>query len=263
MSFEKQWRRFQKDWKRGRYKRQAQVVCAAAGIVCIAAIGVYFLRGAESEKAVDELRDRKEAALGTEDGEETGVVGNVLPEYQDLFLENPDLVGWVTIEGTSVDYPVMWTPEDPEYYSHRGFDKEDSPNGLLFMDADSMLDAEGGNVIIYGHNMKNGSMFADLLKYEEQEYYQAHPTIRLDTLYEHRDYEIVSVLKTNEIEKLPFSFTQPGDSDEAEVLNNLKQEALYDTGKSAQAGDDLLTLATCDYSSADGRLVVTARRVAQ
>lgn len=257
-------RKFVKDWNRGKYKRIAKRVCLAVGAVCAVLLGAYYMQGRKAEDDIDRLRDIKVSAMNADDDGSAAIMlsdKKVLGGYKDLFLQNPDLIGWLTIDGTKIDYPVMWTPEDPEYYSQRGFDKEESINGLLFLDGASSTNESGGNLIIYGHNMKNGSMFADLLKYQKESYWKTHKTIQFDTLYETRIYEIAAVAMTNDFEQLPYEFTRPSETDASEAIERMETNALYDTEVDMEYGDDFLTLSTCDYSEEDGRLVVMARRV--
>lgn len=266
MSFEKRFRQFQKDWRKGRYTGAVRTGSLCVATACVTVLGVYFFQGRQAESSIDTLREIRQsgqvsAAETTAAAEALSDEREILSGMQDLAAQNPDLIGWLTIEGTTVDYPVMWTPEDPEYYSHRGFDKTESKNGLLFLDAGSNVNEYGGNLIVYGHNMKNGSMFADLLNYQSEAYWEAHPTVLLDTLYESREYEIVAVLQSADMDLLPFGFTSASREDAETALANMEANALYDTGISVGFGDDFLTLATCDYSEKDGRLVVMARRI--
>ncbi len=261
MNFEKEFGRFQKNLKRGTYKALIQKFGIGTAVVCAVLLGRYYMETSRAEEAVEQLRVVKEAAKETGNDSDL-MIGddNVMAEYQELYSENPDLKGWLTIKGTKVDYPVMWTPEDPEYYSHRGFDKQESKNGLLFMDEASDMSEEGGNIIIYGHNMKNGSMLADIMKYKDRSYYEAHPSIQLDTLYETRIYEIACVAAGNDLDQLPYAFTSIADLEAEEVIETMINNSIYDTGVNVSYGDDFLTLSTCDYSEKNGRLVVMARR---
>lgn len=115
------------------------------------------------------------AAAPAEDSGEEGAPA-VLPEYAALYRENPDLFGWVQIPDTDLSYPVMYTPEDPEYYLRRAFDGSDSDSGVPFLDGDCTED--GGNYLIYGHNMNAGTMFALLPSYARQDFWEEHPVIR-------------------------------------------------------------------------------------
>lgn len=265
MSFEKKLRQIRKNWSKGMYRGIVRTVSLCVATACVTALASYYLQGRNAEQSIDALRNlrQQEQDANGESRTDDALAGDreILSGLQELANQNADLIGWLTIDGTSVDYPVMWTPEDPEYYSRRGFDKKASRNGLLFLDEESNVNEYGGNLIIYGHNMKNGSMFADLINYEDASYYEAHPTIRLDTLYESRLYEIAYVMKSADMDDLPFSFTSAVREDAQTALANAEFASLYDTGVTASYGDDFLTLATCDYSKKDGRLVLLAKRI--
>ncbi|MGL5436179.1 MAG: class B sortase, partial [Lachnospiraceae bacterium] len=260
---QKKLRKLRREIKKGTYRVWMQRCCVAVAVVCAFLLGSYYRQGDTAEADIEALRVMKTEADIQADAEEALTMANreVLPEYKDLFLMNPDLIGWLTIEGTAIDYPVMWTPENPEFYSQRGFDKQESKNGLLFLDAASNVNEHGGNLIVYGHNMKNGSMFADLLKYQKQTFWKKQPQIRLDTLYENRVYEIAAVARTNDLETLPYTFTKSEEESARSAIEDITAISLYDTDVDMQYGDDFLTLSTCDYSSENGRLVVMARRV--
>ncbi len=191
----------------------------------------------------------------------------IQPAYANLYKKNPDLFGWLRIEDTSVDYPVMYTPEEPEYYLHRSFDKTYSSSGVPFLAADCY---EGcGNYLIYGHNIKRGSMFSVLLSYEDQSFWQKHPIITFDTLYEHGEYEVLAAFYSKiypEDEKDVFRYYQYTDLTDKtifeEYLNQTEDSALYDTGIKASYGDTILTLSTCAYHTENGRFVVVAKKIA-
>lgn len=189
-----------------------------------------------------------------------------LPELAEKRAENGDLVGWLTIEGTRIDYPVMYTPEDPEKYLHLGFDQNYSFAGLPFIDAHCSLNPESDNLIIYAHNMLDGSMFRSLMKYEEKTYWQAHPTIRLDLVDEEREYEVLAAFRDRVYYKTEtcFKFYQfiNADSQERfqEAMDYYAAHSAYDTGVTAEYGDRLITLVTCAYHTDNGRFVVVARQ---
>lgn len=187
-----------------------------------------------------------------------------------LYKQNPDIAGWLSIKGTVVDYPVMYTPEDGEYYLYRNFEKEEDPSkeGCLFIDKNCTMEPRSTNLLIHGHNMKNGSMFHTLLEYKEEAYYREHKTIRFDTLYEEEEYEIVSVFLSKIYKKSEtdvFKFYQFYDAENKkqfdDFVSNCKELELYETGVAPVYGDKLLTLSTCEYSTENGRIVVVARKV--
>jgi len=188
-----------------------------------------------------------------------------LPQYAELAKENSDLFGWIKIEGTKVDYPVMYTPDEPEYYLHRAFDKTKSTSGIPFLDGD--YKEQGSNYLIYGHNMKNGTMFKTLLSYKDKEFYRKHSTIAFDTIYETGTYEVVGAFYSRvfyQNEQGVFRFYKYTDLSSpsvfSEYVEKVKKASLYDTGISASYGDTLLTLITCSYHTEHGRFVVVARK---
>ena len=191
----------------------------------------------------------------------------LLPQYADLYAQNPDMVGWLTVEAAGIDYPVMQTPGDNEYYLRRGFDGLYSPAGSLFLDENCRLyDPATANWIIYGHNMRDGSMFAGLLEYADADFCQENPAFTFNTLYEEMEWQVVLVLKTEVgADELPYYTFFDADSPQAwqQRYDALAEHALYDTGVSAEYGDQLLTLSTCGEASAatDSRIAVVARRI--
>ena len=188
----------------------------------------------------------------------------VLPRLQEQYEKNPDLAGWLTIPGTRIDYPVMYSPDEPERYLHANFDAAYSFAGLPFIDA--ACDPESGNRIIYAHNMLDGSMFRTLLKYQQKDFWQRNPVISFSTLYEEQEYEVVAAFYDKVYKKSDtnFKFYQFYDtSDQSsfdEAMAYYREHALYDTGVTAQCGDLFLTLVTCAYQTENGRFVVVARK---
>lgn len=188
----------------------------------------------------------------------------ILPRFLELSQKNPDLAGWLTIPGTRIDYPVMYSPDEPERYLHANFDVDYSFAGLPFLDA--ACDPESGNRIIYAHNMLDGSMFRTLLKYQQKDFWQRNPVISFSTLYEEQEYEVVAAFYDKVYKKTDtnFKFYQFYDtSDQSrfdEAMAYYREHALYDTGVTAQCGDELITLVTCAYQTENGRFVVVARK---
>lgn len=188
----------------------------------------------------------------------------ILPRFLELYQKNPDLAGWLTIPGTRIDYPVMYSPDEPERYLHANFDAAYSFAGLPFLDA--ACDPESGNRIIYAHNMLDGSMFRTLLKYQQKDFWQRNPVISFNTLYEEQEYEVVAAFYDKVYKKTDtnFKFYQFYDtSDQSrfdEAMAYYREHALYDTGVTAQCGDLFLTLVTCAYQTENGRFVVVARK---
>ena len=201
-------------------------------------------------------------------------------EMQELYDMNPDTIGWLSIDDTVIDYVVMQTPEDEEYYLDRDFQGNYSAYGCLLADTDSQIGsgteennyADGSipctNIIIHGHNMRNGSMFGDLDLYRKQDYEKEHSIIKFSSLYEEREYEICAVFLSQVYEKTRtdvfkyYKFFQADTEEEFDdFYNNIKKLSLYDTGVTAEFGDEFITLSVCAYHTENGRLVVVGKRV--
>ena len=194
---------------------------------------------------------------------------SVLPELAELYRQNSDLVGWVRVEDTNINYPVMQTVDNPNFYLKHGFDKEYTDYGCPYVQEDCDVQAPSDNIVIYGHNMKNGSMFADLEKFKSEEFWKEHKTVTFNTLTEKCEYEIAAVFKTVVYTDSPDSFkfyrftnTQSPEEFTA-FIEKCKELSLYDTGVSAEYGDKLITLSTCEYSRTNGRLVVVAKKITE
>ena len=232
---------------------------------------VRLLRqGEQEQQAFDDLAtlvtpqpEAPEAPLELPTDVESAVEEAPSP-YAALKEQNEDFYGWLSIEGTEIDYPVMYRPQSKDYYIYRDFYGERSSSGSLYIS--EICDPDTcDNLIIYGHHMSSGTMFAALDKYKKQSFYEAHPTIRLERLSGVETYEIVFAFTTpvytgNDFKYYAFARA----ANEAEFnayIANCQARALYDTGKTASYGDKLLTLSTCEYSQKNGRMVVVARRM--
>lgn len=195
----------------------------------------------------------------------TGEPVKVLREYASVFQLNPDMAGWINIPNTTLNYPVVQTPDESDYYLHRDFYDKNSRHGTIFAHNYANLQTPSDIVTLYGHNMNDGSMFASLHKYINKEHYDQNPYIYFDTLYTHRTYQIISVFEID-ISKSDFDYHNYVDTNAFSFQNyitNCQELSLYDTGVSAKYGDKLLTLSTCDndYASDDIRFVIVAKLV--
>lgn len=183
-------------------------------------------------------------------------------KYGALFEQNNDFVGWISIDETSIHYPVMQTPDNPDYYLKHGFDKAYSNYGVPYID-EGCAPGLSNNIVIYGHHMNDGTMFADLCGYADRGFYEGHKTIRFDTLSGFGEYEVVATFRFN-TNRDTFRYNEYTNMDEAEFaefLENVRARALYDTDMEVEYGDTLLTLSTCEYTYKNGRFVVVAKKV--
>lgn len=192
------------------------------------------------------------------------VMLEMLPEMAEVYAENTDTVGWIEIAGTKLDYPVMFTPEDEEKYIRKSFEGNFSIAGVPFIDKDCSLEPRSDNIIIYGHNMYDGTAFHTMLKYDQKTFWEKNPTVTFSTLYEEKEYEILSCfydrvyLRTENVFKF-YNFVDAEDeADFDNAIQQFKSKSLYDTGVTAKYGDDLITLVTCAYHVDNGRFVIVA-----
>ena len=187
--------------------------------------------------------------------------------YVDCFMSNEDMAAWLQIPDTVIDYPVMWTPRDENYYLLRGFDGSKNQNGCLILDTDSCLDPLTTNLIIHGHNMRSGAMFGSLMDYESEDFCREHPNIILYTEECQRNYEVIAVFRSQVYRKSEnvfkfYKFFQADTQEEFDdFYENIMKLALYDTGVTAEFGDHFLTLSTCAYHVEQGRFVVVAKEI--
>ncbi len=193
-----------------------------------------------------------EAPAETVAGDQT--VPETTTAYQVLREQNPDFAAWLTVPGTRIDYPVMHTPGDIEYYIYRAFDGTSSASGTPFLGDYGDLDSPA--CIIYGHNMADGTMFADLEEYGKQAFWEAHPTFSITTVTEEREYEIFAAVRTRVLytDEEGFRYYRLPEG----LGGWLTEQALYDTGLTAGDGE-IVILSTCSYHTENGRFLVAGR----
>jgi len=249
-------------------------------------VGTYLLDGKKQADRNEELAQMVENAKATtpatttptteesipEETEETTlpaptVVGTdgILTEYAGLYELNDDMVGWLEIPNTKLKYPVMQTPDEANYYLYRDFDKEDSNWGAVYAWEKADINKPSDNITMFGHNMRDGSMFATLNNYMNEYYWEDNSLILFNTLYEYHTYKIFAVFRTTATLGQGFSYHQFVDAASAEDFDEFvatcKKLALYDTGITPVYGDKLICLSTCAYHVENGRLVVAAVRI--
>lgn len=190
----------------------------------------------------------------------------VQKKYARLYKYNNDFVGWIKIDDTDIDYPVMQSMYEEEYYIYRDYDKQSSSAGTLFVDTSCDL-IMSDNVLIYGHNMHTGKMFHDLLEYEDEEFYKTHKTFTFNTIHGDATYEVIAAFRTRiyEVDYTGFKYYQFFDaSSEEEFMNYVKNCVSltpYTIVNDVEYGDKLLTLSTCAYHTTNGRYVVVAKKI--
>ncbi len=241
---------------------------------CLAYVFFYYFQYEKNSMDYDNLAQLKEKddEKADENGYKITIVNEdkemppILAKYETLYKKNKKLIGWLKIADTNIDYPVMQTSNN-EYYLDHNFDQEYDKNGSLFLDKDCNAAFPNTNMIIYGHHMKSGKMFGNLNYYSKESYYKEHPQIQFDTIYEEGIYDIMYVFRSriyneNEIVFKYYQFFDVNSADEFySAMDEMARMSLYDTGVTAEYGDKLITLSTCDNSEEDGRFVVVAKKV--
>lgn len=248
-------------------------IALTAAIVCLVfsawMLIQYYMRANKERAKLENLAQTvAEAAQPTQSGAPVDPEA-VLRQYQKLAEQNEDMIGWITIEGTPVNYPVMHTPRAPEYYLRRDFDQQWSQSGMPFLDAANTPDTPGTNQIIYGHNMKDKSMFAAVAYYLDADYFAQHRTVRFDTTQAYGTYTVFAVFHLDASvgnEAALQCYTLRDTQDAARMDSFLayvnQYAALVDNAEFPVQGDTLLTLSTCDNIEDTGRIVVMAKKTA-
>ena len=243
-------------------EKTRRIVRIAAALVLIVCLGIcifYVFDNIKSRHTAEKLNELKGS-------ESEYTVPEILHEYRALCAENEDTIGWLKIEGTTIDNVVMQAPDEINKYLHLDFYGNYSYRGCLFLDeyCDVLC---SDNLIIYGHNMKDGSMFGALMDYVNEDFYREHKLICFDSIYEKHTYEVVAAIKTNLNTEDASVFRYDlyvGENDKkmfTEYAKFINDNKLYATDSELQKGDKILTLTTCAYHENEGRFIVVARQI--
>ena len=259
-------------------ERHRKIVVGLASLVAagsFAYFGIYYYYSARTSADYENLASLKNSTVLAENKtknelslHKTGKLQlpDVLEEYQTLYQKNKKLIGWLKIDDTIIDYPVMQTSNN-EYYLDHNYNQEYDKNGSIFLDKDCSIYPRSTNLIVYGHHMKSGKMFGQLQQYAKESYGKKHGVIQFDSIYEKGTYQVMYVFRSqvyNE-DDFVFKYYQFIDANSKEEFDSYMKEmeavSLYDTEVTASYGDSLLTLSTCDHSQEDGRFVVVAKKI--
>lgn len=246
-----------------------KIIFVIALMVLVGSLGAiltHYVTGAREEKDLESLKTFYDQTPGIQTPK-----GYVIGKYAELYKKNPDIIGWVKVNGTRIDYPVMQTQKDPQFYLRRNFEKQYSISGVPFMDALSDIFKPTANWMIYGHHMLNGTMFGDLEKYQDKAFWETHKTFQFDTIYKggQGTYEVIAAFHARilPVDSTGFKYYNyagiTAKSDFYDYVTNIKKDADYDTGVTAKYGDQLVTLSTCSYFIAGhtGRFAVVGKRI--
>lgn len=238
------------------------LVSLAVLIVSAGYLTNYFLYGKKQESIIDKSREIWHSDVSDTAGtDEKSAI-------EEMLESNSDFKGWITVPGTNIDNPFFQTT-DNEFYLNHNQAKQKSTYGALFLDCSNTLTAEkqDKNLVIYGHHMKNGSMFANIVKYKTLSFYKQNPIINFSTLYGESTYKIYAAFVLNASKEdddgYVYNIYRNKFSDEEEFdkwYSEAKERSIIDTGVDAYYGDDIITLVTCDYDFENARFVVMARK---
>ena len=240
-------------------KNYIQIIFIVIFIISICAIIYYFYNAHKHQDILNNIK--------IDEGQVTEETTERMLQIAELKKENEDIIGWIEVEGTNINYPVCQST-DNDYYIRHNYKKEYSKDGAIFLDKDYDWNIPSSNLLLYGHNNKNGTMFQSLLEYAKEDFYKEHTKIRFTTNKEDSIYEIISVFYSRVYYKSEqnvfryYYFVNAENEEEYnEFVNNAKKSSIYNIETTAKYGDQLLTLSTCEYSQEDGRFVVVAKKV--
>ena len=238
-------------------RKIVRVISLIVLIASLCVLTVYIIGDLRDAKTEDDIKGLK--------GNDVKVP-EVLDEYAGLYAENSDTIGWLKIDGMTIDYVVMQAPDEINKYLRHDFYGKDSTRGCLFVDEYCDI-LSSDNLIIYGHNMKDNSMFGSLMYYVSEDFYKQHKLISFDTIYEKQTYEIVAAIKTELVPEGSdgfkyYEYTGSGDENSFnDYVKFIEENRLYDTDAELSPGDKILTLSTCAYHAEDGRFIVVAKKI--
>lgn len=230
-------------------------ICISGFVLSVFFLGKYYF----NSKNQKEKFERIESIVFEESESENEEVLN----YNELKNQNNDCIGWITISGTRINYPVMYKKEDNLFYLDHNFQNEYSVNGVPFIDGKINKVDNKNNIIIYGHNMKDGSMFAGLIQYKDSNFYNEHKEVQLYIEYEKYTYEIFAVcLISGTYDKEIYNVNKLNEIEEFNnYIKKIKEKSLYYTNYYPNEIVPLLLLSTCEYSQEDGRIIIFAKKV--
>lgn len=243
-------------------KNLKKIIFILSSVIFVISLGIIInLCFIEPYQNTSTLKEIEEVYYKEADSEEEA--GNLAA----LMAINSDIKGWIKINDTPINYPVLQSdPSDSIYYLHRNYKKERSGFGSIFLDSLCDIEKPSKNLILYGHNMRDASMFGHLIRYDDLNFYKQRPKITFNTLEKRSEWKIISVFKTNTLESqgklfdyLKIDFTT--DKEFLDFVYDVKVRSILDTPVDIGKNDRLITLSTCSSELKEFRTVVVAREV--
>lgn len=220
----------------------------------------------EERNLLNEIKINENIQLTKVENEQQAKENERIKQVKTLKSENSDIIGWIEIENTKINYPVLQSTDD-EYYLTHNYKKEKTEKGSIFLSKDYNWDRPSDNLQVYGHNLGNGEMFQELLKYTDEKFYKEHPNIRFTTANEDSIFEIIAVFKSKvyyksdkDVFRYYYFINAETEKEYNEFVENAKKASLYKINATAKYKEQLMTLSTCSYHTEDGRFVVVARK---
>lgn len=240
------------------------VVCL--GVFFYAAYGLFdiFMDYYQNRKMLSDVQETFYNAASAEESDtqdEDNSSRTIRPGFKELLKQNSDVVGWITIDGTQIDYPVLQSSNNKTYLT-QNYNNSESRAGSIFLDYRNNIASPGLNTVVYGHRMKDGSMFQHLTKFLDKDFFDSHRTFEFDTLYDSYEAEIFAVYNT----LTDFNYIQTEFANEEEygqLLTKIQNVSKFKTDVKVSPSDSIITLSTCDYEldENEGRLVIQAKLV--
>lgn len=239
------------------------ITIACLGVFLFAAHGLFdiFMDYYQNRQMLSDVQDTFYTASAEGDHQKKGSADSetIRPGFEELLKQNPDVVGWLTLDGTQIDYPILQSSNNQTYLT-QNYDDSESRAGSIFLDYRNDVGADELNTVVYGHRMKDGSMFQHLTKYLDEDFLASHPTFEFDTLYDSYEAEVFAVYNT----LTDFNYIQTDFDHEleyAELLGDIRETSKFETDVDVTTEDQIITLSTCDYEldENEGRLVVQAK----
>lgn len=243
--------------KRGKrlWQRMLTIVCLGVFIYSGTAIGFELFGYYQNCQVLA----KAQTMYGREEMNEKRESGKIRSSFDELRKVNEDIVGWINMEDTMIQYPIVQS-RDNAFYLTRNYLKNDTRAGSIFMDYRNDVLHESPNTVVYGHRMRDGSMFAGLTNYLKKDFFNEHRTFQYDTLYQSYEAEIFAVYETTvDFDYIQTDFQDLGEY--AHYLQAVRKKSIYQTKTDVSTDDLILTLSTCDHVLApkNGRLVVQAK----
>lgn len=212
-----------------------------------------------NDKVLNNLQEIYYQDHGREDSVDHSSEKRIRSGFDDLQSMNEDVVGWITIDDTKIDYPIMQADNNIKYLD-TNYHGDKSRAGSIFMDFRNDITMKENNLILYGHRVKDGSMFQHLKKYLDEDFFESHRTFTIDTLYDSYEAEIFAVYNT----MIDFNYIQTDFSTEEKfdhLIQGINQRSIYESDITVNSSDQMITLSTCEYTidPDDSRLVVHAK----